>query len=327
MITSLIEMKNSIVMPLAIVALLLAHAAATQGVEPTTQEAEPSAAQQATAEKPRFDGYLFLDADGQPLPFQSDEEIEEFLRTADVASTTKIPVGVTDPRKVLLSGQAVRANAIFKDIDREEKNVRDKTGGKAKYYLVWRDWFGYDIAAYQVDRLLGLHRVAPVVERKIKRRDGSVQIWLEGTITEHERRENDFEPPDVARFNQQKETMHVFDNLVANRDSNLGNSLIDGNWRVWFIDCSRCFGNSEDLLLPQVITHCERKLWQNLQELDPEETRARLKPYLAKKEIDALLARRDKLVAHIQELIDEWGEEMIIFDDRPPTETAPWASD
>jgi hypothetical protein len=310
---------------LLVVALLLMFASEQPwSAELATTGAAQTSPQQQSTEMPRFDGYLFLDADGQPLPFQSDAEIEEFLRTADVGLMEKIPVGVTSPRKVLLTGRGVRVNAVFKDIDREEKNVRDKTAGKRKFYLVWRDWFGYDIAAYQVDRLLGLDRVAPIVERTIKRRDGSLQIWLEATITEHERRDRDLEPPDIARFNQQKEIMHIFNNLVANRDANLGNSLIDRNWRVWFIDCSRCFGSSEDLLYPQSISHCDRGLWKALQEMDPEETKARLAPYLTKMEIKALLARRNAIIEHIRGLIDEWGEQMIIFADRPPTETAPW---
>jgi len=326
-VTSLTEMNNSIVMPLAIVVLLATPAAPIRGGEQSTLEAAHSSTQENAADDTRFDGYLFSDVDGNPLPFQSDEEIADFLMTADVASTTKIPVGVSGPKKLLLEKQGVRANAVYKDIDREEKNVRDKTAGKSQFYLVWRDWFGYDVAAYQVDRLLGLERVPPVVKRTVKRRQGSIQIWLEGTITEHERREKAIDPPDIARFNQQTSIMRVFDSLVANRDSNLGNSLIDRNWRVWFIDCSRCFGRSVDLLYPEAINHCERGLWQTLQELSPEETHARLTPYLTKMEIDALLARRDKLVAHIQGLIDQWGEQMIIFDTRPPTEIAPWAAD
>jgi len=91
----------------------------------------------------RFDGYLFLDADGHPIPFQSDEAIEEFLRTAEVVSKEKIPVGVSAPRKLLLAGSDTRLHAVFKDIDLEERNIRDKTAGKSRMYLNWRDWFGY----------------------------------------------------------------------------------------------------------------------------------------------------------------------------------------
>jgi len=275
----------------------------------------------------RFDGYLFLDANGHPLPFQSDEEIEEFLRTAAVESKKRIPVGVSDPWKLLMVGSGIRLHAAFKHIDDEKRNIRDTTAGKSKMYLMWRDWYGYDVAAYHVDRLLGNDRVPPIIGRTIKRTEGSVQIWLEGAITENERREKAFAPPDIARFNQQKEILHVFDNLVGNRDSNLGNALIDPNWRLWFIDCSRCFGTSEELLYPEAITHCERRLWNVLRNLDETEVTQRLAPYLSTGEISALMMRRDKLVEHIQALIDEWGEGSILFDIGPPTEIAPWASD
>ncbi len=275
----------------------------------------------------RFDGYLFLDVDGHPLPFQSDEEIEQFLSTAAVVSIKKIPVGVSDPRKMLLDGQGVRLHAVFKDIDVKKRNIRDTTAGKSKIYLTWRDWYGYDIAAYHVDRLLGIDRVPPIIGHAIKGNDGSVQIWLEGVITENERREKGFDPPNIAHFNKQREIMHVFDNLVGNRDSNLGNALIDRNWHVWFIDCSRCFGTSEDLLFPEAITHCERRLWKVLRELDATEATQWLAPYLSKGEISALMVRRDKIMEHIQTLIDEWGEASILFDIGPPTEIAPWGGD
>ena len=285
----------------------------------TSQTAQPAPG--------RFDGYLFLDADGHPLPFQSDDEIERFLSKATMVSIKKIPVGVSGPRKMLLAGEGVRAHAVFKDIDQEKRNQRDTTAGKSKMYLMWRDWYGYDIAAYHVDRLLGNNRVAPVIERAIKRHDGSVQIWLEGTITENERREKGYAPPDIARFNQQREIMQLFDNLVGNRDSNLGNALIDRNWRLWFIDCSRCFGSSEDLLYPEAITHCERRLWNALRDLEETEATRQLAPYLSKVEIRALMVRRDKVVEHIQALIDEWGEGAILFDIGPATEIAPWGGD
>ncbi|MCW8984074.1 MAG: hypothetical protein OQK55_01925 [Thermoanaerobaculales bacterium] len=273
----------------------------------------------------RYEGYLFLDVDGRPLPFQSDEGIEEYLRAASVVSTSKIPVGVTHPRKVLLNRANLRLNAVFKDIDEEKSMVRDPTAtGRGKLYLTWRDSYTYDIAAYRLDRLIGMDRVPPVVARKIKGRQGSLQIWLEGTITENTRHEEAIKPPEIARFNQQRSTMHMFDNLVANRDSNLGNTLIDGNWRLWYIDCGRCFGGSPELLYPEMITHCDRRLWRALKELDRGAADKVLGPYLSGAEIDALFIRRDKLVDLLQARIDEWGEELVLFDQRPPTEMAPW---
>jgi hypothetical protein len=276
----------------------------------------------------RFEGYLFLDADGRPLPFQSDKEIEKHLRTAEVVSVTKIPVGVSRPKRVLLESDAHRFNAAFKHIEETKKMVRDPTAtGRAKLYLTWRDSYVYDVAVYRVDRLLGLDRVPPIVLRKIKGNDGSLQIWLEGTITENDRREGAFKPPEIARFNQQRSTMRLIDNLVANRDSNLGNTLIDGKWRLWYIDCSRCFGTSPDLLYPEMVTHCDRRVWRDLKEMDRSSADEALSPYLSGAEIDALFVRRDKLVDLLQARIDEWGEELVLFDQRPPTETAPWVGE
>jgi hypothetical protein len=271
----------------------------------------------------RFEGYLFRDADGRPLPFQNDEEIEHYLANATLVSMKRIPVGVSDPRKLLLAGDGLRVNAVFKDIDDQQKKVRDQK----KFYLHWRDWFGYDIAAYRLDRLLNLNRIPPVIQRTIKHRPGSVQIWLQGVITETMRRDAGHDPPNVGRYNQQKDIMHVFDNLVANRDSNLGNTLIDGNWRLWFIDCSRCFGASPDLLYLEAITHCERDLYESLKALDRAEVDKQLSEYLSAAEIEALLTRRDKIVAHIEQLIAEWSEPIILFTTLSGDEPAPWAQD
>jgi len=273
----------------------------------------------------RFEGYLFVDVDGQPLPFQSDEAIEEKLRTASVVSQSKIPVGVSRPKKILLATGSHNFNAAFKHIDEEKRNVRDPTAaGQAKLYLQWRDSYIFDIAAYHVDRLLGLDRTPPTVIRTIKGNKGSLQIWIEGSITEASRREQSIAPPEIARFNQQRSTLQLFDNLVANRDSNLGNTLIDGNWRLWFIDCSRCFGRYKDLLYPEMITHCDREVWRALRQLDRGSADKVLSPFLTPAEIDAIFARRDKLVDLIQARIDEWGEELVLFDQRPPTDIAPW---
>jgi hypothetical protein len=293
------------------------------GPEAQSQIAEEHS--ESIADRERFEGYEFLDADGHILPFQSDHEIEAYLSTASVVSIKKIPVGVSNPRKVLLAGESLRINAVFKDIEVMKRNVRDPGVGKRPtLHLVWRDSYVYDIAAYHLDRLLGLHRVPPIVARKVKGDKGSLQIWLESTITENERREKGYEPPEIARLNQQRATLKIFDNLVANRDANLGNTLIDGNWRLWFIDCSRCFGRSSELLYPDSLTHCERGLWKALNELDSEAAGRALASYLGPAEIEALLERRDNIVEVLEQRIEKWGEELVLFDQRPPTARAPW---
>ena len=81
MVSSQIQMKTNRSTLLAIVVLMMAQPALSWGAEQATQEAAQAPPQQATSDNPRFDGYIFLDADGKPLPFQSDEEIAEFLRS------------------------------------------------------------------------------------------------------------------------------------------------------------------------------------------------------------------------------------------------------
>jgi hypothetical protein len=274
----------------------------------------------------RFEGYLFLDIDGNSLPIQSDDEIEHFLREAEIVEISALGSGITLPRKVLLQGDGFRAYAVFKDVDIKRHKVTERINGRNHFSLDWHDWHGYDVAAYILDRLLGMDRVPPAVSRQIGNDPGSIRIWLEKAVTENERAStHDVLPPDSQRWNQQRLIMQVFDNLVANRDSNLGNLLIDRNWRAWFIDCSRCFGNTKSMYYPlENIGFCERGMWKGLKNLDAAAVTEHLSPYLGKAQIKALLKRRDTIVRHFEELIAERGEETVLYDVEPATATAPW---
>ena len=281
----------------------------------------------------RFEGYLYLDIDGQPLPFQSDEEIEAFLAGAKIVETSLVGTGITLPRWLVLERDGIRAHAIFKDVDEERHKVTERINGKNRFSLIWRDWHGYDIAAYILDRLLGMDRVPPAVLRHVKGDSGTLRIWLENTVTENDRRKDlRIEPPDLRRWNQQRSMMQVFDNLVANRDSNLGNLLFDSNWHAWFIDCTRCFGNTKVIYYPlEHIDHCERGVWNGLQNLDPVAVKEKLSPYLSPAEIKSLLTRRDIIVRHFQKLIGERARKRsssrsILLPHRLPGEMGRWRS-
>jgi hypothetical protein len=287
------------------------------------------AAEKADLPTPRFEGYVYLDTEGRPLPFQSDAEIEAFLRSAEIVDSTSVPTGITIPRKLALRGNDFEACAAFKDVDIHRRKVTEIINGRNHFSFDWYDSYRYDIAAYELDRLLALDRVPPVVARQIGRDVGAVSIWLFNTISESEAlKEYTVDPPDIRRWNQQRLILQVFDDLVANRDSNLGNHLIDPNWRLWFIDCTRCFGTTKTMYYPlEFIEQCERGMWRGLTSLDDTNVTERLAPYLSRAEIKALLARRDKLITHFQRLIDDKGEALVLYDVDPPSETIPWGDD
>ncbi|MCH8961849.1 MAG: hypothetical protein IH820_11155 [Bacteroidetes bacterium] len=89
--------------------------------------------------------------------------------------------------------------------------------------------------------------------------------------------------------------------------------MIDRNWKVWLIDHGRAFRRGKELRNPELIVQCGRKLWEKLKSLDEQVVRERLKKFLRSYEIKGLLWRRDKLVQHIQKLIEESGENKVLF--------------
>lgn len=258
----------------------------------------------------------WIGPDGEPLPFASSEEVEGFLGSAEVVSSKPLRTGITGPRKLLLERDGIRAHAVFKDVDDLRRGMTRMHG---LVIVDPRDFHRFDCAAYQLDRLLGLGRVPPSVPREIAGRSGTVTLWLEGTITDKDRRDRRLEPPDPIRWEQQRRIMYVFDNLVGNLDGNLGNILIDRSWKVWLIDHTRSFTTNRGLIEPRLLNRCERTLFVALEQLDEGLTRDRLQAFLTGPEIDAVLARRDAIVTLLREEIDRVGENVVLFELRPAT--------
>jgi len=279
----------------------------------------------AQAEQPAvLGGYVWLDVNGQPLPFQDDETIREVMRSARVISREIVGRGVAGVEKFVLEHEGIRFHAAYRSVD---VTVREPpSGGAKRSTMKYRDAAIFERAAYEISVLLGIGRVPPVVVRRVDKQIGTVQIWVEETRPEVELLErNELQPPDVSRWLQQKKLMYVFDSLIANSDRNQGNLLIDRSWNIWFIDHTRAFKRSSKLLYQDKLTACERQLWESLREIDEETIRQRLEPYLESQEITRLLSRRRKLIGHIQSLIDKHGEDAVLFDLRPPgIERASW---
>ena len=121
-------------------------------------------------------------------------------------------------------------------------------------------------------------------------------------MDEMERQKQKVSPPDKVPWNAQLHILRVFDELIANTDRNQGNMLIDKRWKLWLIDHSRAFRTSSDLQKPRSIRRCERTLLAKMKTLTLEDLQAQLNDYLTEHEIESILARRDKLVAHVEAL-------------------------
>jgi hypothetical protein len=254
--------------------------------------------------------HVWVDMDGNPLPFQGDSEIKDFLKTAEVISMAEIPEGKTDPKRLVLEKDGLQVNAVFRDV-----NIRkDRGPGRdGKNMLNFRDSNLYECAAFELSKLLGLVNVPPVVQREVKGTIGTVQIWVEETLMEKQRLKKKIKPPNPWRWMMQHQVLGLFDNLIHNDDRNSGNLLIDEHWNLWFIDHTRSFRRFSELPNPEAVQYCERELWERLQELDEAKLNAHLGEYLQEAELEAVLERKVKLVERISNLIAEKGEDKVLF--------------
>jgi hypothetical protein len=270
--------------------------------------AQAPAAAPATAPAPATS--RFLDSDGKPLPFATEAELLEFLRTADVKSEKHLSTGINFPLKLVLEKNGVRADAVFRDVD-EDKGAATSGGGRNS--LFFTDSYIYEPAAYELSLMLGLDNVPPATLRKNDNKKGSVQIFIQNAMTELKQIKDNIKAPDDQMWKKQVQMMNVFDALIYNTDRNRGNVLITPDWKLWMIDHTRAFRRNDTLQDPDSIKQCERGMYQKLKTLDEKQVRERLKDYLTTFELSALLTRRKLLVERIDKVIAENGEDKVLY--------------
>ncbi|MCH7825243.1 MAG: metallophosphoesterase [Acidobacteria bacterium] len=242
----------------------------------------------------------------------TDDDVLEFLRTADVVSIEDLGSSKSGARRVELEKDGVRARGIFHVID----FTRERVQIGERFHAIFRDSWRGQVAAYWMARELGLTNVPPTVQRTICDEQGSLQLWLEndGIRTNADRvQERDF-PPDIEGWLGQEWVMNVFDALVFNDDRNPGNVLVDGDWKLWMIDHTRAFQSDSSIRNPEKLWRIDRHLWTALHELTAQRLATLLGPYLERSQINAVMARRDAIVEHFRRRIEESGEENVFYD-------------
>ncbi len=249
-----------------------------------------ASAQTASALKPEAVPGSPIAVQGSKIWIGQESAFEQFLQQAEVERVDNVPVGVTKPRRAFVKPGGPAASFVFKAL----------LPSRASGY-----WESYksEIAAYELDKILGMGMVPPTVERKYKGETGSAQLWVEHCTLLRDR--DTSKAPDIAAWNRQVYRQRVWDNLTANIDRNQGNLLMDQAWNLILIDHSRAFTAS--MAMPFPMNKIDKEFYLKLKALDE----ATLKERLGKWLFDGpkpVLKRRDKIIAHFDKLLAQYGE-------------------
>ena len=245
---------------------------------------------------------------GTASSLETRDEREAFL--------SKASVGTDAPTDGRLSWRATLDDGAR----RHDASIVTEDGGGPT-----RRNYRFNVAAYELDKLLGLNLVVPSVERLVNGRPASVIWWVDDfAMNELDRRRKRIDAPDPDSWGRQLQAVRVFDELISNtyRDTApplylntvWDNLLITTDWRIWLTDHTGAFRTRQDLQDPDSLVRCPRIVLGTLRTLRKERLHQALGRYLSAKQLDALEVRRVLLVKHFDRQIKRKGEADVLYD-------------
>jgi len=242
---------------------------------------------------------------------------EGFLVTAEIVASERIGEGVTNPFKLTLRKGGAELAAAW-------KNPKGLQGG---FLEGWQ----YEIAAYRLDKLIGLNMVPPAVEREFRNKPGALVLWCENRFSLLKMVEQGVTIPDEARDRTEKMKWlaRAWDSLIANEDRTQQNILYTDDWRTILFDHSRAFRSggefAERLMFgrngikmspagtPYLFRRLPRWFVDRIKALTFDAIRKAVGETLTDREIKAVLARRDLLLREIALMVEEQGEAAVLY--------------
>jgi hypothetical protein len=254
----------------------------------------------------------FINAQFTPEEIAQRAKLEEFLRTAEIVRSKDIGEGVTKPCKL-----------DMKQGEEEHSGCWKNPSGMQKGFL---EGWQYEIAAYEMDKLLGLNIIPPTVEREFDGKRGSLQFWITSEMSDLERMEQGIKIPQekLENWNRQKYLTRAFDCLIANEDRTQQNIQYTKDWRTILIDHSRSFRCSEKfrkqlvfgkngLLAQKLFRRLPWIFVEKIKALNFNKIKQTVGPYLKDEEIEAILERKKLVLEEINEMIKEKGEANVLY--------------
>jgi hypothetical protein len=238
---------------------------------------------------------------------------EEFLKTAEIVGENQIGGGDVEmaPWRLNLEKDGMKRGALWKNPE----------GTVAGHEESWK----WEIAAYRLDKYLGLNMVPPTVEREFRWKRGSCQLWVTVEMDLRKKTREKIETPSdkVYSWNNAIYLTRAFDNLIANEDRHQGSILVTKDWRLILIDHSRSFGTSKKLTTEliysgenndsEIMRRLPRAFVEKLKGINSELVGQVTGDYLTDKEIEAVLKRRDLILKEIAGLIEKHGEDDVLY--------------
>ncbi len=224
----------------------------------------------------------------------SDKRVEQFLQTAEIVEIENTIDGTTRPLRLTLKQGKRKVKAIFKYVDTnpdaETQPWSDDVNNADRYQ--------YEVAAYKLDRMLGIGLVPVTVEREVNGMTGVVQLWIDNLISFTQLDEQGISYNGMCDYKGQINFMDSFDYLIANKDRNQSNiHFSESDFQIWFIDHSMAFSTRTER--PEMMSGQDIKVTPRfkraLKELSDEQI-ASLGTWLHERQLEALANRRDKML-------------------------------
>jgi hypothetical protein len=254
---------------------------------------------------------VYLQAQFLPDDLEKREQWEAFLVEAEAVEQEQMKSreAVTSPWILTLDKDGIQRKALWKN-----------PVGRMQGY--WENW-KWEIAAYHLDKHLGLNMVPPTVERRFAGDLGSCQLWVDDCMTIREKNEKEIKTPPhkVFYWNRALYLQRAFDNLIANEDRHQNQYLITADFRMMLIDHSRSFRTSgkftKDLIYSKKSKEEMKQLpaafVEKLRTLDFETVKSVVGEYLTGPEIEAVLKRAALILKEIDQTIAEVGKEKVLY--------------
>lgn len=241
---------------------------------------------------------------------------EEFLSTAKIIDQDQpwsAREAVTRPWRLTLEKDGEKAQAIWKD----------PLGRQKGFYESWK----WEIAAYRLDKYLGLNMVPPTVEKRFREELGSCQKMVDYWISLKDKYDKKIKILNIKIYywNRALYLQRAFDNLIANEDRHQNQYLITKDWRMILIDHSRSFRTSRKFTKkliydekykegPRLMKQLPRAFVEKLKSLNFQVIKDIVEDYLTDKEINAVLTRRDLIINWLNKRIKKLGEKEVLYD-------------